>query len=178
MHFSILDPSDVQDVKQLFTKTFTDSEGRSEGELIGNLAYEIMTSTADEDYCGFVAKDNEQIIGCIIFSRLSFASEEKVLLLSPVAISTSWQRKGVGQKLINFGLSSLRENGVELVVTYGDPNYYSRVGFSRIDEEAIKAPLKLSFPEGWLGQSLVGDGIEPIAGNSCCIEALNRPDIW
>jgi hypothetical protein len=33
-------------------------------------------------------------------------------------------------------------------------------------------------PEGWLGQSLVGDEIEPIAGNSYCVEAFNKPEYW
>ena len=62
--------------------------------------------------------------------------------------------------------------------TYGDPNYYSKVGFKPITEKLIKAPLKLSYPEGWLAQSLVSDEIQPITGNSYCVEAFNKPRIW
>ena len=36
-----------------------------------------------------------------------------------------------GQQLINFGLAHLKEIGVELVFTYGDMNFYSKVGFKQ-----------------------------------------------
>ena len=178
MKLSTYNPGNIEEIKQLFTKTFSDSEGQSEGLLIGNLAYDLMTSTDGHDLYGFVATENEQIIGSIIFSKLTFENEVNAFLLSPVAIHTSYQGKGIGQKLINFGLNTLKENGVELAFTYGDPNFYSKVGFSLITEKLVKAPLKLTYPEGWLGQSLVSDEIEPITGNSYCVEALNKPEYW
>ena len=171
-------PSNTEEIKRLFTKVFSDSEGQTEGLLIGNLAYDLMTDTNAQDIYGFVAIENEQIIGSILFTRLTFQNEINAFLLSPVAIHTTYQGKGVGQKLINFGINHLKENGVKLVFTYGDPNYYSKVGFCHITEKTIKAPLKLTQPEGWLGQSLVSDEIEPITGNSYCVEALNKPEYW
>ncbi len=57
-----------EDIKQLFTKTFTDSEGRAEGTLIGALADELITDTNPQDLYCFVATDKEQIIGSIFFS--------------------------------------------------------------------------------------------------------------
>jgi len=178
MKLSTYHPSNVEEIKQLFTKTFSDSEGQSEGLLIGNLVYELMTSTNAHDLYGFVATENEQIVGSIFFSKLTFESKVNAFLLSPVAIHTSYQGKGIGQKLIDFGLNTLTKNGVELAITYGDPNFYSKVGFRIITEKLVKAPLKLTQPEGWLGQSLVSDEIEPIAGNSYCVEALNKPEYW
>lgn len=53
------------EVKRLFTKVFTDSEGQAEGETIGNLAYDLMNSTDPQDFFGFIATENEQIIGSI-----------------------------------------------------------------------------------------------------------------
>jgi len=35
----------IEEIKQLFTKVFSDSEGQSEGLLIGNLAYDLMTNS-------------------------------------------------------------------------------------------------------------------------------------
>ena len=170
--------SDIEDVKQLFTNVFSDSEGQSEGMLIGNLTYDIMTSTDAKDLYGFVAIENEQIIGSIFFTRLTFQNSVNAFLLSPVAIHTRCQGKGIGQKLINFGINHLKENGVSIVFTYGDPNFYSKVGFNLITEKIAKAPFKLSQPEGWLAQSLVSDEIKPISGNSYCVEAFNKPEIW
>jgi len=171
-------PNNIEEIKQLFTKVFSDSEGQSEGMIIGNLVYDLMTGTDVQDLYGFVAVENEKIIGSIFFTRLMFESEVNAFILSPVAIHTNYQGKGFGQKLINFGINYLKENGVELVFTYGDPMFYSKVGFSLITEKLVKAPFTLTYPEGWLGQSLVGDEIEPITGSSYCVEALNKPKYW
>lgn len=178
MIFSKYNQDNFEKIKQLFTDTFSDSEGKSEGLLIGNLVHQLLTNTAAQDLYCFVATENEQIIGSIIFSKLSFESDINAFILSPVAISTIYQRKGVGQELINFGINSLKENGVELVFTYGDPNFYSKVGFNQITEKLVKAPLKLSYPEGWLCQSLASSEIKPITGNSYCVEALNKSEYW
>ena len=137
-----------------------------------------MTRTDDRDFYGFVATENQHIIGSIFFSRMTFENKVEAYLLSPVAISTSYQGKGIGQKLIDFGLNVLKESGVELVFTYGDPNFYTKVGFSHIAEKVIKAPFPLTYPEGWLGQSLGGNEIEPIIGNSFCVDAFNKPELW
>ncbi|RLC10686.1 MAG: GNAT family N-acetyltransferase [Deltaproteobacteria bacterium] len=166
--------SNIEEIKQLFTQVFSDSEG----ELIGNLTYDIMTATDAQDLYGFVAAENEQIIGSIFFTRLTFENGVNAFILAPVAIHASCQGKGIGQKLINFGINQLKENGVRIVFTYGDHNFYSKVGFKLITEKIAKAPLKLTYPEGWLAQSLVSDEIEPIGGDSSCVEAFNKPEIW
>ncbi len=79
-----------------------------------------MDSTDSNDLYCFIATEDEQIIGSIFFSRMIFESGINAFILSPVATHTDHQRKGVGQKLINFGLDVLKENGVELMITYGD----------------------------------------------------------
>ena len=178
MDFEIYDSSRAYDVKKLFTDVFTDSEGQEEGELIGNLAFELQETTDPRDIFGFIAKDREIIVGCIFFTRITFEIPIIAFILAPVAIATQYQKQGLGQALINFGINYLKENDVELVFTYGDPNFYSKTGFKHITEEVAKAPLKLTYPEGWLAQSLVGDKIEPIKGNSICVIALNRQQYW
>jgi putative acetyltransferase len=178
MKLSTCNPNNADEIKQLFIKTFSDSEGQSEGELIGGLVKDFMDGTDANDLYCFIATEDGQIIGSIFFSRMTFESGINSFILSPVAIHTDHQGKGVGQKLINFGLNALKEDGVELVITYGDPNFYSKVGFSVITEQVIPAPKKLAQPEGWLAQSLFGDEIEPIAGKSHFVEALNKPELW
>ncbi len=178
MKLSTYDKSDAEEIRHLFTKVFSDSEGQAEGLLIGCLAFDLMKDTDAQDIHGFIATENKQIIGSIFFTRLAFESTDNAFILGPVAIHTSHQGKGIGQKLIKFGINDLKENGVELVFTYGDPDFYSKVGFRRITEKTAKAPFELSQPEGWLCQSLVDDEIRPIAGNSRCVEALGKPEYW
>jgi len=178
MEFTASQPGDTEEIVALFKKTFSDSEGAEEGLLIGNLTLELLTMTAPEDLYCFIAKEKDQIVGSILFTRLMFESDVRAFLMAPVAVHTDYQGKGIGQKLIKFGLDNLKKNRVELAFTYGDPNFYGKVGFQPISEEVLKAPLTLTYPEGWLAQSLVGDEIEPIPGDSKCVEAFNKAEYW
>lgn len=179
MNISKYNSKDSEEVITLFTNVFTDSEGEEEGLLIGRLVRDLINTNSQEDLHGYVAKVGEKIIGCIFFSRLTFESNNIIaFILSPVAIQSDYQKQGIGQKLINNGLSALKERGVELVFTYGDPAFYSKVGFKSISEEIAKAPLILSYPDGWLCQSLIDSEIKPIEGKSHCVAALNNQQYW
>ena len=147
MELLAFNPGKTEEIIQLYIKAFSDSEGQDEGEIIGTLSSELIKHTDPQDLYGFVATENKQIIGSIFFSRLTFQNGVHAFMLSPVAIKTECQGKHAGQKLINFGISRLKENGVELLFTYGDPAYYSKVGFQKISEDIAKAPFKLSHPE-------------------------------
>ena len=178
MQLSLYKKSDEVEIGQLFTKVFSDSEGPAEGALIGDLVFDLMKSTEPHDFFGFIATEQEQIIGAIFFTRLSFDMPVEAFILAPVAIHTDYQGRGIGQKLINYGIDQLREKGVKLVFTYGDPNFYSKVGFHCITEDVVKAPFELTQPEGWLCQSLDGREVESIPGKSTCVEAFNKPEYW
>lgn len=99
-------------------------------------------------------------------------------MLAPVAVSTEHQGKGIGQQLINFGLNEIKQHGVDYVVTYGDPNYYQRVGFSGISEDSVRAPFELSMPEGWLGQSLTDKPVSFGTERPRCVEQFNNAAYW
>lgn len=178
MKFTEYSESDRQEIEVLFTRTFSNSEGESEGKLIGHLVHQLMKDTKTDDLFGFIATDQEQIVGCIFFTKLSFDSSTKAFMLSPVAVDTDHQGKGVGQKLIRFGIERLRELGVQLIFTYGDPNYYSKVGFEHVPQEIAEAPFALAHPEGWLGQSLDGGSIALPLGQAFCVGAFNDPRYW
>ncbi|WP_024327448.1 GNAT family N-acetyltransferase [Thioalkalivibrio sp. AKL19] len=178
MKVSAYSQSDRQEIEALFTRTFSDSEGEFEGKRIGHLVHELMNGTETDDMFGFIATEQGRIVGCIFFTRLSFSAHVKAFMLSPVAVDPGHQRIGVGQKLINLGIQHLREQGVGLIFTYGNPNFYSKVGFEHVPQEVAKAPFKLTHPEGWLGQSLDGGSLELPLGQAYCVEAFNDPQYW
>ena len=178
MKLSIFNTSQSQQVINLYTKVFSNAEGQEEGLLIGKLVTELIATTDAKDLFGFVATAQDKIIACIFFSRLTFDNNMNAYILSPVAVDTEHQGQGVGQQLITFGINQLKELNVELVFTYGDPKYYSKVGFTYVSEEFVKAPLKLTYPEGWLGQSLTENMVKPISGDSYCVDALNKQVYW
>ena len=178
MDFRDHKPSDSPAVEDLFVSVFSKSEGEEEGALIGNLVKEMIASTDSRDLYGFVAVDGKQIVGAIFFSRLSFQKVIDVFILAPVAVHSDHQGMGIGRALITHGLQEMQRRGASFVTTYGDPSFYSRVGFHPISQDAIAAPLELSQPEGWLGQSLTGDAIETIPGRCTCVKALDNPAYW
>lgn len=178
MHYKNLDTSLKKAISDLFTAVFTSSEGEKEGKLIGKLALELASNIDNKDIIGFGAYENDALIGAIFFTRLHFAAPVQVYMLAPVAVHTEHQGKGVGQDLINYGLNQLKSRCVGVVITYGDPAFYSRVGFQPLPESVIQAPLKLSMPQGWLGQSLTGGEIPAINERPTCVKAFNDPAYW
>ncbi|KKI99199.1 GNAT family N-acetyltransferase [Prochlorothrix hollandica] len=178
MNYQALDKSNQKEVAELFTSVFSSSEGENEGVLIGNLSSELASSIDNEETICFGVYENKSLIGSIFFTRLKFNSPIQVYMLAPVAVRTENQGKGIGQVLINYGLNELKKRSVAVVVTYGDPSFYSKVGFQSLSESVIQAPLKLSMPEGWLGQSLTGEPIKTINGRPTCVKEFNDPAYW
>lgn len=179
MNYSLYKTDQKEAFITLFNNTFSDSEGKDEGAMIAKLVTDFLNQPTTDDVYTFVSTNNNaQVIGGIILSRLIFPNNDNVFLLSPVAVATEYQGKGIGQKLIRFGLETLKEKGVTIAVTYGDINFYSKVGFTPINEALIQAPLTLLYPEGWIAQSLIGEEIPAIDGKPTCADALNNPIYW
>ncbi|MBI1298871.1 GNAT family N-acetyltransferase [bacterium] len=180
MNFRHHSQHESQAIVQLFASVFTASEGETEGTLIGRLAEDLFEKTDAQDLFNFVAEDEGRIVGAISFSRMRFEDDNdmETFLLAPVAVHSDHQGKGIGQALINHGLKELKDAGVGIVFTYGDPAFYGKVGFRPISPETVAAPFELSFPEGWLGQSLLDDSTEMPAGKCTCVEAFNNSVYW
>ena len=178
MEFRMYNPSEAKAIKDLFVSVFTKAEGGQEGTLIGNLVRKLIASTDSRDLYGFVAVDGGQIVGSVFFSRLTFEKDIDVFILSPVAVHSDHQGLGTGKALITRGLREMKKDGVRFVTTYGDPGFYSKVGFSPLSQDTVQAPYELSQPQGWLGQSLTDDSVEPIPGSCSCVQALDHPAYW
>ena len=170
--------ADSAAVQQLYRRVFENAEGEEEGRLVSRLANDLIDTTDDEDVFGFVAAEEQTVVGAIFFSRLTYNVAFDVFLLSPVAVDSNVQGRGVGTSLIRHGLASLKNNQVKFVITYGDPAFYSRVGFNSLQPSKIKPPFKLSQPVGWLGQTLNGDPIDEIPGDCRSVSAFRDPAYW
>lgn len=164
---------------ELFATTFTASEDPDEGALIGDLVSDLLAETPTEDIRVFCAEDEGHAIGAAIFTRLTYSEDPHVVfLLSPMAVAPERQRRGIGQALLSQAFEALRSEGIQIVITYGDPNYYGRVGFMPITEDQARAPLPLRLPHGWIGQSLTEEQMPVLQGPSTCVSALNRNNVW
>lgn len=168
----------AQAIAGLFEATFTASEGTGEGALIGDLARRLMAQTPADDLRVVTAWEGGTPIGAILFTRLGYADPRTVFLMAPVAVASDRQGEGIGQALIAHGLDLLREEGVDIAVTYGDPAFYGRVGFRPVTEAVIPAPHKLQHPEGWQGQALGDAALAPLPGPAGCVAGFDDPLLW
>lgn len=172
-------PDRVEDTVALFDAVFSASEGSEEGRIVSTLARDLIETTRKPDIYGFCAELDGSLAGAIFFSRLSYVDDPRqVFLLSPVAVATAHQGKGIGQALIRHGLDGLRQDGIDIAVTYGDPAFYGRVGFEPVTTEEIPAPHPLSQPHGWLATILTDEIITPLSGPSTAVPAFNAPGLW
>lgn len=162
-----------------FRALFVAAFGAEEGPLIGDLVGDLLTKTPGADIRVFRDMRDGAPVAGLIFTRLLFPEDPaRVFLLSPMAVAPAWQRQGTGQALVRHALNALRGDGVEVVMTYGDPAFYGRLGFGPMTEAQVQPPLPLSMPQGWIGQRLDGAGAPSLRGPSRCAAALDRPDIW
>ncbi|MBT3145438.1 GNAT family N-acetyltransferase [Neptunomonas phycophila] len=178
MKYSLFTELKSREVIDLFRSVFSESEGEAEGQVISDFVSSLLATTKPQDLIGCIAEENERVVGCVFFSRFTVPSGQAAFILSPVAVSTEVQGSGIGKELIGYGLDHLRSQDVNLAFTYGDPTYYSKMGFKQISENIVNAPFPLSQPIGWLAQSLDGQEIQAMAGPTQCVDALNDPGLW
>jgi predicted N-acetyltransferase YhbS len=152
--------------------------GESEGETVSQLAIELLEDKNAQPTLSLVAEQNNEIIGNIIFSPVNIEGIKGIsaYILAPLAVKIDNQRKGIGTKLINQGIETLRNRGVDIVLVYGDPNYYTRTGFKA--GHNLEAPYKLEYPEAWMAQELVEGVLTKTQGMVRCALPLNSPELW
>ncbi len=87
-----------------------------------------------------VAEEEGQIVGHILFSRMTCEPVRRMAGLAPVAVLPDAQGRGWGQVLCRAGIDELRRMGAEAVVVLGHVDYYPRFGFSRDAAKLIASP--------------------------------------
>jgi putative acetyltransferase len=91
-----------------------------------------------------VAEQNGEIVGHVLFSELSVTTPDGEtfagLALAPLAVHPDWQRRGIGTELVRTALQQLRPQGWRLVLVLGEPDYYSRLGFTASAAQHLESP--------------------------------------
>lgn len=79
-----------------------------------------------------VAEQDGAVAGHVLLSRGWVDAERElveVLVLSPLSVDPSRQRRGIGSALVRAALEAAESLGTPAVFLEGDPHYYSRFGF-------------------------------------------------
>jgi len=166
--------SDVNSIRLLHENAF----GEPEGKVIAQLVCDLFDDKSAIPLLSLVVEYNDNIVGHLILSPVTIDGNKEIstYILAPLAISKGSQRKGLGTKLINYGLDVLKRRGVDIVFVLGDPKYYKRFGFDA--GHNIKPPYELEYPEAWMAMELKPSMLNGIEGIARCASSLSSPEYW
>lgn len=82
------------------------------------------------DGLSLVAIDNGNVVGTVRLWHVEAGEGAKALLLGPLAVHPDYRCEGLGAQLMQRAIRNARMRGHKAVLLVGDPEYYSRFGFS------------------------------------------------
>jgi len=113
-----------------------------------DLVHSIRRSSEFNPELSLVAVVDRQIVGHLLYSPLRIESEKgghPALALAPISVRPDFQRQGLGSALIRYGNKAAADQDFRIVIVVGEPDYYSRFGFSPARPLGLEASLRL----GW-----------------------------
>ena len=158
---------------ELVEQVFTAHSDPEEGALVRSLVEEIRSKRwyLPELELIMVDSDADEVIGYVNFARfhLDGKYEEKLLLLSPVAVKTQLQRQHISKDLIEYGFEKAVALGYQAVIVEGNPMNYRSRGFVTSADFGITAheSVGLPAPECLMVKELVPGGLDGICGQVC-----------
>lgn len=149
--------ADVSAIHALNAAAFeTDAEARLVDALRANGALDLS----------LVALADGAVVGHVAFSAVTVTSDARTARgvgLAPMAVAPSFQRRGVGGRLIEEGLRRLRARGEPFCVVLGHASYYPRHGFAKASDHGIRWE-KPAPDEVFFVQELVAGGLRGVSG--------------
>jgi len=81
-----------------------------------------------------VAEEDDCVVGHIAFSPVTMSDDTKDWYgLGPVSVHPDFKRKGIGNALIEEGLSRLKKLKAKGCCLVGHPQYYRQFGFENVE---------------------------------------------
>jgi putative acetyltransferase len=125
--------SDISDIRELNEKVFGQPQ---EANIVDNLRVNC------DEILSIVAIENEKVVGHILFIPVTIEDNNdavKGMGLAPIAVLPEFQRKGIGSRLVNWGIEELRKTAYTFIIVLGHPDYYPRFGFESASRYGIKS---------------------------------------
>jgi len=118
-----------QDINAIEQVTIAAFDGKPYSDKTEHLIIQRLRE-ADKLSLSLVAEMDNKVVGHVAFSVVTIDGEHKGWYgLGPISVPPESQLQGIGSKLIEAGLSRIREMGAKGCVLEGSPKYYNRFGF-------------------------------------------------
>ncbi len=134
----------------LVEEVFAESYNPDEGKMVRQLVEEIRAKKYYIPELELIAVDEDDaVIGYTMFSRFHLEGkyEDKLLILTPVAVKTELQRQHISKELIEHGFAKAKRMGFSAVMVEGDPKNYNPRGFKTSADFGIIAGPNVHLPD-------------------------------
>ena len=148
-------------------------------EALVQLVRNLLEDQSAQPSLSLLAIEEGQAVGHILFTHANIG-ETQASLLAPMAVVPGFQGRGIGGKLIEKGLSTLRESDRDLVFVLGYPAYYHRFGFKTAGQLGLHAPYEIpeDKADAWMVQALRSGVVGEVEGTVTCADAISKPEFW
>ena len=159
----------LQPTLELVEDVFTRWDSPEEGRTVRSLVEEIR---AKKYYLPelelIMVNEDDLILGYAMFSRFHIEGryEKELLLLTPVAVRTEYQRQHISKELIEYGFEKAKALGYKAVLVEGNPKNYNPRGFvTSADYGIIAGPnIRLPHVSCLMVRELVDGALDHISG--------------
>ncbi|WP_426351121.1 GNAT family N-acetyltransferase [Alloiococcus sp. CFN-8] len=131
--------------------------------------YLVHKLRTDKDYLSelsrIAVKDGE-VIGCIMYSKskvVDGTDVHEVITFGPLCVEPKWQGCGVGKLLLKETMKLAADRGYKVIVIFGEPDYYPRLGFKTCDNFNITTADGTNF-DAFMGIELAEGSMKGIKG--------------
>ena len=171
----------LQPSLELVEEVFTRWDSPEEGRTVRNLVQEIRAGRYYLPELELIMVDeNDKILGYTMFSRFHIEGkyEDELLIMTPVAVRTEYQRQHISKDLIEYGLDKAAGLGYKAVLVEGNPRNYNPRGFVTSADYGIIAGPDIHLPHVscLMIRELADGALEHIHGtvDYSCYDALRE----
>lgn len=125
---------------EMVERVFAEYDCPEEARVVRNMVEEIRGMDTYLPELELIMVDGTgEVIGYAMFSRFHLEGkyQDRLLLLSPVAVKTELQRQHISKELIEYGFRRARELGYAAVIVEGNPMNYRARGFVTAADHGI-----------------------------------------
>lgn len=134
---------------ELVEDVFAKWGGPEEGKTVRQLVEEIRSKKYYIPELELImVNENDAVIGYAMLSRFHIEGryEDKLLILTPVAVKTELQRQHISKELLEYGFEKAKDLGFKAILVEGDPRNYNPRGFKSSYKFGIMAGPNIRLP--------------------------------